>query len=452
MYKHSLVPDSVRCPEPQSVLSPNPVDVTTCHYCGNRISWVIRLAGERHFCSKGHRERYMRESMHLALKALHWNGSFPQTLMGASTIDLLLAGLAGLASLQPPNAVDSDWQRCVRKAFRTTGHSECASSKAAVAAFGARGPGSLRMSGLMPLEVPQVVPVPVSCGDMVRNDSSFVEPATQKNTRLLQGLLACPVWNDVEPRLGASIALQAPEFRQSSTPFLQHLQPAPPQFQFKSGPDCVPSLRIPPPPPSSTWGVARIRAIEPSNPEDVKISTINHYRDPVPLFCPTPVVLGNWKPSCQGWVPVAAGATGIDLGTVPLHGVALRLTTACLFSSRLAIPDQAAMESIRAAGFGKIESGQLKQARQASGNRGPAVIGGAIRHDPAKSRQEIPLRILQLGRIVYKNPGVFIPRLGMATLRPGIAFADGPATPNRRPIDSKRERFYRRGQAPAIAG
>jgi len=62
------------------------------------------------------------------------------------------------------------------------------------------------------------------------------------------------------------------------------------------------------------------------------------------------------------------------------------------------------------------------------------------------------MRILQLGRIVYKNPGIFIPRLGMATLRPGIAFADGPAAPNRRPIDSGRERFYRRGQSSAIAG
>jgi len=149
---------------------------------------------------------------------------------------------------------------------------------------------------------------------------------------------------------------------------------------------------------------------------------------------------------------MAAGATVIDLGTVPLNGATVRLTTTSLFSIRRAIPDQSAMESIQPAGFGRFESDHLKQARQASGNRSPVVIGGAIRHDPARSRQEIPMRILQLGRIVYKNPGIFIPRLGMATLRPGIAFADGPAAPNRRPIDSGRERFYRRGQSSAIAG
>ena len=364
----------------------------------------------------------MQDSLNLALKALHWDGASRETSTDVSTIDLLLSGLAGLASLHPPNEVDSEWQECVRKAFRATLPSECDSANAAIEAFGLRWQYSLRMSGLIPLGFPEVGPQPVSCQSVV--GVSFVVATTRKNPQpLLQGLLACPLHNGIGPRLAAPISMRAPEFRQS-TPLLLPTQW---QFRFTSGPNFASSLRIPQRPPRNTWKVAQIGEMEPFNPQDLKRSTINHYRDSLPPFAPRPVRLGNWK-HCQGWIPAPAGTTVIDLGTVPLGGTPVRLTVSSLFSTWQTIPDQSVMEFIQAAGFGKVESGQFKKARELAGTTSPEVIGGVIRHDPAKSRQEIPIRILQLGRLPSNKPGIFIPRVGISTLRPRIAFADGPAT------------------------
>jgi hypothetical protein len=138
-------------------------------------------------------------------------------------------------------------------------------------------------------------------------------------------------------------------------------------------------------------------------------------------FSASPVRPRSFEYSLQAWMPEAAKPTFIDVQTTTPRGVVRTLSS--LFSSSQAIPDESAFASVSILG-------EL-QARKKSGDKVPVVIGNAIRLDATKCRREISMQALLLRSLGCAKAGLFIPRLGMGTLRPRIAFAASTAPSDR---------------------
>jgi len=329
--------------------------------------------------------------MQLALDALHWDGKPRGTSPGTFKIDLLFAGLEKSVPFPPPSPVDSEWQSSLLKAFRATlNPGPDSTSKVVIPAVpNVRKQGQWRMSGRVPLEASQLNPVPASNQGVIQTDLAAMESASQESP-------------------------------------------------FSAGPHFDPSLSFSGSLRKGKWEEKQIS----HNPKD---SRLNLLGNPEPLFSLAPVRLGALEHSCPSWIPAPARAIGIDVEMVRLPAPVFRLNAARLFSKQQAIPDRSVMEFIPPAGLGKME----RQSK--AGSRNPVVIGGAIRQEPAKSCQQLPRRVIQLGQLGHSKPGIFIPRVGMATLRPRIAFASG-ATPSNRPaVDSKGEQGYRGGRPGKLA-
>jgi len=261
-----------------------------------------------------------------------------------------------------------------------------------------------RTCGLMPLDGPQVY---LHHGIQRR----AIQPAIFSVNPLRKNIQYLGLTSGLEPRLAGLLSLYPVDLA-SSEPTVRPLLL---ELNFAHDPQFGSRLQMPAFSSIEVWENAELEPLDLPIEESLAPKWLGNS---LVQFSTSPVRPRDVAYPLQAWVPKPAKPTLIDVQTTrPLEVVK---TLSNLFSRSQAVPDESAFASISI--LGELQS------RKESRGRVPVVIGSAIRFDAAKCRQEISMQNLSARSLGCDKPGLFIPRLGMGTLRPQIAWTDAHQT------------------------